>query len=346
MSRVLAAVTAACVIAQSACLASTHRIPPAELARIAATPPAQRGAAVRVIQEWGGEQPPAADPVSTETRVVIVPDVHVGVSVGGGPARPRPPQGTRPVPSGGGGKGGGGGGKGLAGGSADEAWVLVIVAAGFGIYLAATEGSRYDGWVDLHPMHPVHLFGPGGYTVMPLAYIDPQTAAWTERAVVRPSEGPWHRRGRAPLSRRGFSYTVLAGAGTAVSADGSDGVGGAARIQIGYFPVHAFGVQFDWGFTARDNAVGQTLFDHRVGVEATFAPLDAGRLHGGLFGGVARAWRLEDGVVDGRDDGVAISGGAIVQLGVTTYLALTARFGASRAYGDLSQEVLGGISIY
>ena len=97
--------------------------------------------------------------------------------------------------------------------------LLVGAAAVAAVALAVTEGARYDGWVRLHPMHPVHLYGPGGYRVMPLAWVDPETAAWSTRAVVRPNEGPWQPLGRAPLDRHGFTYSVLGGAGQVVSGD-------------------------------------------------------------------------------------------------------------------------------
>jgi len=338
MSRAVAVVLCLAVSVQAGCLQSTHRIPRGELMRLAMMPSDQRGEHVRVVQELGGEQPPAATPVTAETHVdvIFVPaiDVHVG--------RPRPPAGVRT---------GGSGGKsvgrlGLGSMKADEAWVIFAIAAGAAVVLAATEGARYDGWVQLHPMQPVHLWGPGGYAVMPLAAIDPATAAWADRAVVRPSEGPWTPQGRAPLDRAGWSYSVLLGAATSTSSEGDRGIGTSGRVQLGYFPVHAFGLQLDWGFSARDNVVGETLFDNRLGLEATFAPFDAGPVHAGVYGGVALADRFEDGVRDGRSHDTALSGGALLQLGLTTRLALTGRFGASRAYDAVEREALLGLSIY
>ena len=128
-------------------------------------PPEQRASRVRVIQNFASDDaPPAAQRVDGNTRVVLVADVHVG----GGHhhhGRPQP----RPVPPRGAGGGSGGVSKGgKAAGKADEAWVWIVIAAGVAIGLAATEGARYDGWVSLHPMHPVHLYGPGGYTVVRL----------------------------------------------------------------------------------------------------------------------------------------------------------------------------------
>jgi hypothetical protein len=343
MSRpVVVAAVVGLTMMTGACLQSTHSIPRGELMRLAQTDPAARGEHVRVIQDLAGEQPPSATPVTSETQIIIVPDLEIHV---GGRAHARPPAHL----SSGGQHHHGGGGLGHAnvgGGRADAAAAVLVVAAIAGVALTVTEGIRYDGWVRLHPMQPVHLWGPGGYTVMPLAAIDPGTAAWAERAVVRPSEGPWQPLGRAPFDRHGFTYSVLVGAGQVASGDGSLDVGTSGRVQFGYFPSHAIGVQLDWGFAYRDNAVARTIFDSRLGLEATVAPLDLGPFHGGVFGGVALADRFEDGVPDGRDDGIALSGGALLQLSLTTRLALTARLGVSSAYGDLTRDVLGGLSIY
>jgi hypothetical protein len=321
------------ILTLSGCLQSTHSIPRSELARLAATPPEQRGEHVRVVQDLVGEQPPQATPVTMETQIVIVAsvDVHVG---GGGHGH---------------GHGGGGGGlpkMNIAGDKAEAAVAVFVIAAIAGVTLAFTEGVRYDGWVGLHPMQPVHLWGPGGYMVMPLAAIDPATAAWAERAVVRPSEGPWRRLGRAPFDRQGFTFSVLLGGGQLASADGSLDVGTSGRVQVGYFPAHAIGLQLDWGFAYRANAFARTIYDNRIGVEATFAPLDLHPFHAGVFGGIALAERFEDGVSRGRAESTGLSGGALLQISLTTRLALTARLGVSRAYGELTRDVLAGLSIY
>jgi hypothetical protein len=51
-------------------------------------------------------------------------------------------------------------------------------------------------------------------------------------------------------------------------------------------------------------------------------------------------------VPDGRADDTAVSAGAIVQLELTTRLALTGRFGLARAYDAVTRDVLFGISVY
>jgi len=345
--RRLAALLVAATIPLAGCLTDTYRLSRNELNKLAQLPPESRGTQVRVVQELTtSDPPPPATHVTAETQVVIVvaPEVHVGGpdprrhghSVpGGGP--------SGPSPSGPPTKGGGGG---LASAKADEAWVWVVIAAGAAVILAATEGARYDGWVQLHPMHPVHLWGPGGYRVVPLAQLDAETAAWAERAAIRETEGPWRTLGRAPLDRAGFNYSVLGGIGTVPSADGSDDIGPAFHIQLGYYPTHAIGILADVGLGWRRNQYRNTIYDSRWGAELHYLPLDAGPFHAGLFGGVGLAGRIEDGVAHGRRTGVALDAGAMFQLELTTRLALTARLGMGRAYSETTQDVTFGLSIY
>ena len=82
--------------------------------------------------------------------------------------------------------------------------MFLLIAAGVLVTYAGIQGSRFDGWAELHPMHPVHLIGhDGSYHVAPLAWIDPQAVAFTRTAVVRSTEGPWLELDRAPLTRQG-----------------------------------------------------------------------------------------------------------------------------------------------
>ncbi|MBP6633560.1 MAG: hypothetical protein KA297_29335 [Kofleriaceae bacterium] len=339
----------------SGCLANTYRIPSNELARLAATPPAQRGAALRVKQEWdGADAPPAATPVGPEVRVGFVGtiDIHGGGGPGGGP---------RPGAGGGGPHGGGGvappapkpgGGGGLTGGSeaadAKAVAVAIVALAVAGVVVgAASAGSRFDGTVTTHPMHPVHLFlRDGQYLVAPLAHLDPAMVAATERAVLRPSEGPLRRLGRDPLERTGLTYSVLGGASTSVSADGRLGVGSMWHLQLGYFPSHLLGVVADVALSWRDNQVGATLFDNRYGLEAQLFPVAAGRLHAGVYAGAGLGGRFEDALPGGDDSGTLLSTGAQLQLDWTTHLAVTARTGVTAGYGELMREAAIGLAIY
>lgn len=316
------------------CLHSTHKIPRGELIKLAQTAPEARGTQVRVVQDITGDSPPPADRVDGTTVIIVDSGGTGGGGGGGSPAPVHHTPGKAPHLD-------------LAAAKSDDARALLIVAALVAVTLAFTEGARYDGWVQLHPMHPVHMFGPGGYVVMPLAHIDPQTAAWAERAVVQPHEGPWTPLGRAPFDRNGWTYSVLMGAGQVPSAFGDLDLGFAGRVQIGYFPTHQWGLQLDWGYAKRDNRVGERIFDDRIGLELTFAPLDAGPFHAGVFGGLALASRFEDGHPDGRRDGAAVSYGALLQLGLTTRLAITGRLGASAAYDEPAiMDAMLGLSIY
>ena len=331
---------AAASLAASGCVAHTYRIPHAELVRLAQTPPAERGQHVRVIQELGTSSEPAPyQPVRAETEIVIVP-THVDVGGRhGGPAGPHHPH-----------PGGGGGIHVPPGGHADnakaEAIAYIVIAATALFVLAVTEGERYDGWVQLHPMMPVHIWGPWGYGVVPLAQLDIATAQMTTRAVVRPGEGPWRELGRAPLDRTGLSYSVLGGATTVVSADGSTGMGAGAHILIGGYPIHQLGVLADFDFAWRPNAVDQTAFIARFGAEVDVLPVDLGPLHGGLYGELGFVRRQEDGLANADTSSGRGELGTMWQLELTTRLALTGRLGIGRELGEQVRDMSIGLAVY
>jgi hypothetical protein len=339
--RALAVVLAGSLIA-SGCAVNSYRIPTSELARLAHVPPDARGQRVRVIQEVVASDVPAAPPVSGETEVVIAPqlDVAVGVHRGhrGG------------VGAGGlGGKIGGGGSDGKA-----AAVAILFLAATALVTAAVVEGSRFDGYAQLHPMHPVHLIGrDGGYTVLPLAWIDADAAAWADTAVVRPNEGPWRPIERAPLSREGLTYGMYGGSGTLRSADGTLAMGPAWTVQLGVFPTQQVGIVASQFFGWRDNQLGATLFESRTTAELQVLPVQLGILHAGLYGGAGVAHRFEDAVtlsggrvVAGEETTSALDGGAMLQLDVNTRIALTGRLGIARAHGEEMHDVLIGISVY
>ena len=326
------------------CLSNSYTIPKKDLTQLAQTNPEQRGEQVRIIQRFGtSNNPPEQQPVTSNTTIIIVGDL--------GPNRRRHYQGGGTRGGAGVGTSGGGVKKGSSGGAAksakDDAKLWIIVAVLAGVALAATEGARYDGWARLHPMHPVHLYGPGGeYAVMPLAHIDPETAAWSNRAVVVDREGPWQPLGRAPLNRVGFNYSMLMGVSEQPSADGASGRGFMSHIQFGYFPAQQTGILFDIGLGWRDNMFGDTLIDGRYSLELQFLPLDLGKLHLGVFGQVGSGVRLEDNIADGNKKGLLFGAGAMAQLELTTRLALTARAQATRFFDSTVSDLTFGISVY
>ena len=335
--RVLAAVVASSLLV-SGCAANSYRIPSQDLIQLSQTPPEVRGQRVRVIQEISATDVPGASPVTSET--VFVPNVNVTVVSG---PRPRPVGGH----GFGGVKGSSSGGSGGDGKAAAIAF-LVIAAVAL-VAVAGVEGSRFDGWARLHPMHPVHLIGKdGNYTVLPLAWIDPGTAAWADKAIVKPTEGPWLTLDRAPLTRNGWTYSMYAGAGSLRSVFGDTELGTAFTVQGGYFPTQQLGIQASVFFGWRENQVQQTLFESRYSLEATFMPVAAGKFHAGLYGGLGYAYRYEDGAPTrpGNEGSNVLTGGAQLQLDLHTRIALTARFGIAQAHDEHMQDILIGLSVY
>jgi len=340
--RALAVVLAVSLVA--GCGVNSYKIPTGELARLAHVPPAARGGHVRVVQDIVASDVPTAPPVSSETEIVIVPQVNFSAGVR-----------TRGRGGGWGGGVGSGGKIGGAGGDGKAAAVAILfVAATALLTAAAIEGSRFDGYARLHPMHPVHLIGrDGSYTVMPLAWIDPRAAAWTDTAVVRPTEGPWLQLERAPLSRTGLAYGMYGGVGSLRSADGTLAMGAGWTVQLGYFPTQQLGLFASVFFGWRDNRYNATLFETRTTAELQFFPVQVGRLHAGLFGGGGIAYRFEDAVkLSGNEvaagnvrDG-ALIGGAMFQLDINTRLALTGRLGIAYAHGEQMHDALIGLSVY
>jgi hypothetical protein len=323
-------------LVSTGCLSSTYRIPHDDLQALTMVAPAERGQKVRVVQNVGDrDDPPAATRVESSTTVIIVSDG------GGSSSRPAPARagtGMRP-----------GGGYGPSGKlAADDAKAWIVIAAIATVALATTEGARYDGWVAMHPMMPVHLFGPDGeYMVVPLAQLTPEQAAWADHAVVRDTEGPWQEMGRAPLDRAGFSYSLLFGSAQMPSFNEDKDPGFQGHIQFGYFPLQQLGLQLDIGLGSRSNEMGLTVFDGRYALEADLYPLAAGAFHAGLFGQVGKAQRIEDGGPEHRDrNGNLFGAGALVQLELTTRLALTGRLGYASVMGEGATEAALGLSIY
>jgi hypothetical protein len=364
LSRTTLAVILAGTVFASGCMSSSYKISGGEIQRLATLPPEARGQQVRLVQQLNDHETDPVDPVTGETQIVFMPRIgiyvtdddrhHGGYGNGG--------YGYSGGGGGGGGRGGsgggthgsgvktGGGGSNLnsgAGNGKAEAIAILVAAVVILFVAAGIEGSRFDGTAQLHPMHPVHLFGRDGSSiVMPLAWIDPQTAAFTDHAIVRSEEGPWHELSRAPLSREGFTYSMYAGAGTYTSADKSKSLGTATTIQFGYFPDQKIGILGSMFFGWRDNAVQKTLFESRYTLEVQGYPVQAGPAHFGLYGGAGAAYRLEDGIPGGNASSSALIGGTMLQIDVATRLALTARLGITRAHGEPMTDAMFGLSVY
>jgi hypothetical protein len=328
-SRVVAGALASALVLGGGCASNSYRIPVKDLSQLSQVAPEQRGQHVRVIQEITDSSAPPAQRVDGGTQIYFGPQVHVSTG----------------VQTGGGSRGGGGGGLGKG-----AAIVFLVIAATALVTIAAVEGSRFDGHAQLHPMHPVHLFGrDGSYRVMPLAWIDPATAAWTDRAIVRSTEGPWRELERQPLTRRGWGYSMYGGMGSFRSINGEKELGPAFSVQLGYHPTNDIGVLANVFVGWRDNIVGETLFESRYTLELQALPVTAGPFHAGLYGGVGFAYRFEDGSKLSRmqdPESLALTGGAMLQLELHTRIALTARFGLAQAHEERMSDILFGLSVY
>lgn len=347
--RLTAVVLAASVFA-TGCASSTYKIPGYELERLAQQHPETRSQHVRVQQELGDADVGPPQPVTAETQIVVFPHLHVH----GPHERRRYYQTGSSWGTGGGGHGaprsrGGSGGLNLNGGGDGKAAAIVVlvVAAVALVAVAAVEGSRFDGYAALHPMHPVYLVGrDGGRVVMPMAWIDPQTAAWAKYGLVRRHEGPWAQLERAPLDRQGWNYSMYGGIGTFESADGKKDNGTATTIQLGYFPTHPIGIVGSVFFGWRQNVLDETLFESRYTLELQGYPIHTGPLQVGGYLGAGAAYRFEDGFANGNAGSSALIGGGMLQLDVNTRIAITARLGITRAHDERMTDAMIGLSVY
>jgi len=357
--RKIAVVVAAAVLA-TGCTTNTYKIPRGELQRISTQAPEARGERVRVVQELGEADVGPPQPVTAETQIVFFPDLTFASA--GGPQRRRHYNGSQWSGSWGGGSTRGGSGKsglklnmGGGGGGGDKgAAIAILVVAAVALFaVVAVEGSRYDGFARMHPMHPVYLVGSDGEkVVMPLAWIDPETAAWAKHGYVRRNEGPWQELQRAPLDREGWNFSMYGGLGIYAGSDGSRGAGFGSTIQLGYFPMHQFGIVGSLFMGWRDTDLGLTNFQARYGIEGQVFPISSGFLQLGGYVGLGGAYRSEGRYIDGGRTSRAIensgllAGGVILQLDVNTRIALTGRFGMADTFGERTAESLFGISVY
>jgi hypothetical protein len=337
-------------VASGGCLAPSYEIHKPELARLAATPPVLRGVRVEVEQELSATATEPAQPVNERTVVFVGAGFDLGPGHGGGYYQPRP----RPSRGGGGlGGVGGGGNKGSSKASdARAAAVAVLVLATFGLIIAgAIESQRYEGTVRLHPMHPVHLYGhDGGYLVLPLAELNPQAVQWADRAVIRSTEGPFQFLERAPLRRRGFTYSTYFGVNQLPSSDGTHTSGPSGLVHFGYFPSQTLGLLATASFAWRENLIHFNTYEQRYGLELQALPFSADIFHAGAYAGGGLAWRLEDGFSRGNDRSLSLDGGVMFQLDVNTHVAITGRFGFYTAHENGTEDPLReatlGISVY
>jgi hypothetical protein len=373
------------------CLSNEYVIPRTELARLTQLPPEQRGQQVQVVQGLGSRRGDAIDTTQPqpaydqgqgyapqpEGYAEGGPGVGVGVFVapfpppllvpplpgpgfvGGGHGARAPgamgrgmPAPRRPAATGGGGNLGGGKLGSGGGGKDDLVALLVVVAVLATVGMIATEGARFDGNVAMYPWQPVHLKdGNGQVREIPLAEITAADVATTSEATIADDEG-WGimRLGRRPLDRKGFAFKMELGFfESASSALDAGGLG--MNLQLGFFPHHMVGLLGSWSIAGGSDAQSNSFSRNNLAFEAQFFPLGVWRMHLGGFGHVGNQWAHDADL--GTRDGLALGGGAILEIALTTRLALSFRADYTTAKvgpdGDPWQAAMmftGGVAIY
>ncbi len=344
------------------CTSNEYVIPQEELARLAATPPLQRGARVRVVQELGDRRSnpvpmtvPAPPPDQPEQVVEDDAGANVQIDVSGGGVGRRGTAGgrRRARRSRAADRGwraperrrsrrrlvqsrrrrGGGGGN----GDAAIVVLIVVIAVVVAVGLVSSEGVRFDGFVAMSPAQPLHLRGADGReAIVPVGDLSPQMAAETVQAKVMDDEGYGiSRLDGVPLDRRGGVFKLDSGT-IAFNVPGGAAVGPAMDVQLGMFITRRVGLVVSLGLAGASPAGGGGLIPrHALGGELQVLPWDVGRLHLGLFagGGMALSERVAGGVGT-NVSGPSAGGGALAELDVTSRMALSFRAGGNLAKLD------------
>jgi hypothetical protein len=263
-----------------------------------------------------------------------------------------------PVPKGGGGGslnlGGGGGGKG------GEVLLVLVVVAIVGatiatVALAASEGMRFEGHAEMSPEQVIYLSDAAGTHAVPLRELTTAQAAAADSALVMDDEGYGLRRlDHAPLDRRGGVFRFDLGAG-AFNLGATRASGFSAHIQAGAYVTHTLGLVFDFGIgtgtadpcCAPLPVPTDTMTRLSFGLEAQALPLAWGPLHLGAFAGGGFASAGAAGVYE---SGPLASAGALLELDLTSHMALAVRGGASEAWlpsgMSTAGTITGGLAIY
>jgi hypothetical protein len=217
------------------------------------------------------------------------------------------------------------------------------MAVGAATGLAVTEGLRYDGHVQLHPQQPVHLRESGGERPIPLAALTPADVAGSDEAVVMDDEA-WGFRfaGRRPLDRHGLAFKVELGSLTSLCACYS-AAGLASNIQFGYFPHHRAGILGTLTLGGGTSALAHTFQRHSANLEVQVFPLSWWRLHLGAFGHGGVQLASDE---FGERSGPALGGGVLLEIALTTRLALSGRWDYTSARTAPEDNGWAGTSIF
>jgi len=259
--------------------------------------------------------------------------------------------------SSGGGGGGGGGGEGMI----VLAIVAVAVAGIVAVGLVASEGVRYQGPVSMAPQQTVYVeYANNTFSRVPLQDLQPSDLDHATGAIVKDDEDYGLALGRRdPLDRRGGAFGFEGGV-TSFNLGNLHSAGPAAEIQVGGFFHQRWGLMLDLGVSGGDVIVGgaataaasaadmtRVVTRHHLALEVQAFPASWGPLHLGLF---ARGGAALVGTPDGLQGGPLAGGGALLQIGLTSRLALILRGGVDTAHLEGGWSTAGvataGVSIY
>ena len=261
------------------------------------------------------------------------------------------------------GGGGGGGGSGDPSALVVVAILAVAVAGIVAVGLVASEGVRFQGPVSMAPTQTVYVeYGNNTFTPIALQDLQPSDLVHATGALVKDDEGYGLALGpRDPLDRRGGAFNLELGA-SSFNLGRLHSAGPAAEIQVGGFFHQRWGLMLDVGVSGGDVAVGgaataaasaadmtSIVTRHHLAVELQSFPAWAslGPLHLGLF---ARAGAALVGAPDGIQAGPLAGGGAMLQIGLSSRLALVLRGGVDTAHLDGGWSTAGvataGIAVY
>jgi hypothetical protein len=338
---VLLAATCALSLVLSGCLAQSYEIPKDEVQRLLQTAPGERGKHVRAVQRFSTSSDPQPAPEFAAADVpppgygrgssgYWVPHLYLGwgspyyspsyrYGRSGAPMRDNgPPASSRPSSS----------SKSSAGKDAGAAVAAAIVAGVVvGVALAATEGARYDGWVAVHPHHPVHLLGSGEDRIVALDELTAGQIGDRDAVLVGyEGSGMW-RRGRAPLSRTGLTFQFGLGDAAANLQDYHQPSGLGFHFGAGWFPSQWVGVLLDSRLTSGEYQNG-SYHDFRVGLEGQWLPIQLWRVHLGGAVGIGQSWVGSSGgdLLEASHKIAYVSAGGLAEVDLTTRLALTFRY--------------------
>jgi hypothetical protein len=124
----------------------------------------------------------------------------------------------------------------------------------------------------------------------------------------------------------------------------------AANLHLGYFPHHRVGILASASFAGGDDSNKESFSRNALSGEVQFFPLSIWRAHLGGFGHMGNQWATD---TTGSRSGLALGGGLLFELALTTRLAFTFRADYTHAkIADGGQAwanttmFTGGIAIY